>query len=233
MKNIYVVSDIHGEYNDFLGLLEKIDLKAEDKMIILGDVVDRGPLPLTLLRFIMAMPNIEMILGNHERMLLDYLQSIGIYGSESIGDYYARCGGYSTIKELGIMDEKDKCEIEEYLKGLPLYKIIDDFILVHSGVNTNLLDRELPIKDSMARQEEEDLLWSREDFFTAKGIDNYTVIFGHTPTSNIRRGEVRDFSIWHDPIYKDKIGIDGGATFKEKGGRLACLRLRDRKEYYI
>ena len=47
----YVISDIHGEYDKFITLLEKIDLKDSDTLYILGDVVDRGPNPVkTLLK---------------------------------------------------------------------------------------------------------------------------------------------------------------------------------------
>ena len=39
----YVISDIHGEYDKFLDLLQKTGLREEDTLYILGDVVDRGP----------------------------------------------------------------------------------------------------------------------------------------------------------------------------------------------
>ena len=44
------------------------------------------------------------------------------------------------------------------------------------------------------------------EFYEYPGVEGYTVIFGHTPTPNLRNK--KEFSIWHDPIYKDKIGID-------------------------
>ena len=42
----YVISDIHGQYNMFIELLDKIDLKDTDTLYILGDVLDRGPHPI-------------------------------------------------------------------------------------------------------------------------------------------------------------------------------------------
>ena len=42
----YVISDIHGMYNKFTELLNKIKLKDTDTLYILGDVLDRGPDPI-------------------------------------------------------------------------------------------------------------------------------------------------------------------------------------------
>ena len=53
----YVTSDIHGEYDLFIRLLEKIQLKDKDTLYVLGDVVDRGPHPIKTLLKLMEMPN--------------------------------------------------------------------------------------------------------------------------------------------------------------------------------
>ena len=67
----YVVSDIHGEYDMFLELLDKIGLKETDTLYVLGDILDRGPHPLRLLRKLMEMPNVVCLVGNHELMALE------------------------------------------------------------------------------------------------------------------------------------------------------------------
>ena len=69
----YVVSDIHGEADRFYAMLDKIQFSDCDILYILGDVVDRGTDRIALLQQIIATPNIVMILGNHEYMMLDYL----------------------------------------------------------------------------------------------------------------------------------------------------------------
>ena len=51
----YVISDIHGEYDQFINLLEKIDLQEEDTLYILGDVLDRGPHPIKIIKKLMTM----------------------------------------------------------------------------------------------------------------------------------------------------------------------------------
>ena len=70
---IYVLSDIHGQQQRFDSILEIINLQPEDMLYILGDVIDRNPDGIRILRRIMAMPNARMILGNHELMMLDAL----------------------------------------------------------------------------------------------------------------------------------------------------------------
>ena len=47
---IYAMSDIHGQYEQFLTLLEQIGIRKEDTLYILGDVVDRGPEPMKILK---------------------------------------------------------------------------------------------------------------------------------------------------------------------------------------
>ena len=66
----YVLSDIHGNMPNFKSILKQIDLQPEDTLYILGDVIDRYPEGIRILRMIMAMPNAKMLLGNHEYMML-------------------------------------------------------------------------------------------------------------------------------------------------------------------
>ena len=50
---IYAMSDIHGQYDRFQNLLHQLNLQKEDKLYILGDVVDRGPHPMKILQYMM------------------------------------------------------------------------------------------------------------------------------------------------------------------------------------
>lgn len=54
----YVIADIHGEYDKFIELLDKIKLKETDILYILGDILDRGPHPIKTLLKLMKMPNV-------------------------------------------------------------------------------------------------------------------------------------------------------------------------------
>lgn len=64
----YVISDIHGEYDMFLRLLEKIKFFERDTLYVLGDVLDRGLHPIKVLLEMMKYPNILPVVGNHEVM---------------------------------------------------------------------------------------------------------------------------------------------------------------------
>ena len=53
----YVISDIHGEYEKFMELLEEIELEENDTLYVLGDVLDRGEHPIKTVLKLMEMPN--------------------------------------------------------------------------------------------------------------------------------------------------------------------------------
>lgn len=58
----YVISDIHGEYEMFNRLLEKIQLKETDTLYVLGDILDRGVHPIKTILKLMEMPNVTYVL---------------------------------------------------------------------------------------------------------------------------------------------------------------------------
>ena len=72
---IYVCSDIHGNYEKYRTLIEKISLRDEDTLYVLGDVIDRGPEGVRILQDMMTRPNVVPLLGNHELMAASCLQS--------------------------------------------------------------------------------------------------------------------------------------------------------------
>ena len=73
---VYVISDIHGEYDKFVELLDRIGLKKTDTLYILGDILDRGPRPVSVIEKLMEMPNVIPIVGNHEFMAMTCLNFI-------------------------------------------------------------------------------------------------------------------------------------------------------------
>ena len=70
------MSDIHGNKERFESVMAQISLQPEDILYVLGDVVDRYPDGLRILRKLMAMPNVRMLLGNHEYMSASCLRSV-------------------------------------------------------------------------------------------------------------------------------------------------------------
>lgn len=71
---IYAMSDIRGQYEQFRNLMEQIRLRKEDTLYIIGDVVDRGPEPMKILKYMITHSNIIPIIGNHEVMALPNLK---------------------------------------------------------------------------------------------------------------------------------------------------------------
>ena len=76
---VYVISDIHGCYDEYIELLKKINFCDEDELYILGDVVDRGAEPIKVLQDMMLRANVYPILGNHDYMKRLFLMGKGIF----------------------------------------------------------------------------------------------------------------------------------------------------------
>lgn len=62
----YVVSDIHGCYDRYMALLERIGFGDSDRLYVLGDMLDRGPDGLRVLQDVVSRPNVLPLMGNHE-----------------------------------------------------------------------------------------------------------------------------------------------------------------------
>lgn len=77
---LYVISDIHGNLRRFKSILSQINLQPDDTLYILGDVIDRHSDGIRIHRLIMASPNMKMLLGNHEYMML---RALGVPYDES------------------------------------------------------------------------------------------------------------------------------------------------------
>lgn len=219
----YVMADIHGQYQLLLAMLEKINFSPADQLIIIGDLADRGPNPLEVIHFAMEMPNVHLIRGNHDQMILDYFANKP--GAEA---RWMRNGGDITKRALLAMPSAQRHRILRWLEATPLYVFMDRFLLVHAGIRPY---PGLPTAEVMAKQEVHDLLWIREDFYTQPALPDYTVIFGHSRTPRLWGQEKMD--IWHDPVHHDKIGIDCWANGVAQGGRLACLSLDSGQEFYV
>ena len=230
----FVMSDVHGEYQKYLQMLELIQFSENDELHIIGDVLDRGPHPIALLLDIMNRPNVILLAGNHEYMALscmellfrkltdEFLDSLDMNKLMMISEWQ-RNGGDTTIKEVKETDPSVRADIFDYLSGLELYEEIDignkRYILVHGGFSNFRKDR--PLWDYSA----DELLWTRPDYSRTYFKDRY-IISGHTPTRFIAGNHRNDL------IYRcsNNIAIDGGCTF---GGRLACMCLESNEEVYI
>ena len=105
---IYVMSDIHGNLARFESIMMQIELKPTDTLYILGDIVDRYPDGIKILRRIMKMPNAKMLLGNHEHMMLN-----------AVGDrLYAKPERYIDNRPIRLWYRNGGQVTNEYLKHI-------------------------------------------------------------------------------------------------------------------
>lgn len=117
-KHTYVIGDIHGEAEQLKMLLQKMDLKAEDEMYVLGDVVDRGKYPMEALQILMSLPNCTCLAGNHEVMALsslklmlneiteDFLNRLSAEQLENLEDWMRLNGGGTTALEFTFLSQE-------------------------------------------------------------------------------------------------------------------------------
>ena len=226
----YVLSDIHGNVRRFNSILNQIRLQPEDTLYILGDVIDRHPGGIRILRKIMAMPNARMLLGNHEYMML---RALGCPYDDNADDgrataHWYRNGGRVTHTHLKFLRKTLRKEIMDYLLALPVSFDIEvnghPYKLVHAAP-AELYEPE-PLYPTPAHFS----LWKRLEA-DAPLPGEYTLIFGHTTTMHYQ--DNRPMELWFGDR---RIDIDCGSGFPESKdepyGRLACLRLEDGAVFY-
>lgn len=231
---IYLMSDIHGEYEKYSAMLERIHFGEEDTLYVLGDAVDRGPEPIRVLRDMMARENVYFLKGNHEAMACYVLHRLNVeIMSENVETQmdatlmqaileWQQNGGDITMRGFRTLSMADRADLLDYLDDAPLYDMVDvadrTYILVHSGLGHFSPSRKL--KEYTL----EELAYMRPDFERQYYNDpTVYIVSGHTPT----------LAVTGKPeIYQshNNILIDCGVTF---GGKLACLCLDTMQEYYV
>lgn len=124
----YVISDIHGQYDMFMELLDKIKLKGNDTLYVLGDILDRGPHPIKTLMKLMEMPNAICLVGNHEFMALECLEflmkeitdkSLEELNAETLDNLvtWQFNGSQSTIDEFRKLDSESQMDVIDFIKN--------------------------------------------------------------------------------------------------------------------
>lgn len=233
----YVISDLHGyPLEKFKELLEKAEFSDNDFLYILGDVIDRnGDGGVEMLCWLLEQPNVQLILGNHEAMLLSCAFVFDEITDDSInamtGDklsllnHYMFNGGDVTLgalRALKIKSPEAISDVLDYLHDTPLYEAItvgeNDFLLVHAGLDNFSPDKKISEYSS------HDLIWSRPRL-DKEYFDDIITVLGHTPTMHygtMYKGKIIKTKTW--------INIDVGAGF---GQDPVLLRLDDFKEYRL
>ncbi|WP_287822953.1 metallophosphoesterase family protein [Clostridium sp.] len=223
----YAMSDIHGCYEKFIEMLKLINFCNDDELYIIGDIFDRGKRPLDILDYIRDHNNIQLIKGNHEQMYERF------YVNRANGHGYDISwfmnGGQRTYIEIMKRGVEFYDSLYKYISSLPLYEVVDNNILVHAGIRLPTEYYKLSLKEIMDIQDEEILLWYRESIGHEKKIEGYNIICGHTPVQIINNSyeNVKILNV-NDTYY-----IDCGCVFSEAKGKLACVRLEDKEEFYV
>jgi serine/threonine protein phosphatase 1 len=218
-ERYYVVGDVHGRDDLFAALVEAIERddaiasSADTTVVLLGDLVDRGPASAGVIDRAMDWKEsrkLRFLAGNHEEMFLGAFEDPGILRQ------FVKHGGRETILSYGIpCEEYNSLTLEELQQRLPVLVprphreflasfedmiVAGDYLFVHAGI-----DPSRPLEE----QQRSDLLWIRDRFLRHRLPHSHIVVHGHTIFE-----EVADEG--------NRIGIDTGAY---RTGRLTALIL--------
>lgn len=233
---IFATSDLHGyPLEAFRRLLDKAGFGPEDELYVLGDVIDRhGDGGVETLLWMMDQPNITLLMGNHEAMLLaaDFLfTDVSEAAAEQLTYeqmntllHWMQNGAKPTLDALQALHAKKPdtlYDLLDYLRDAPLYAAVTagerDCILTHAGLGSFRPGRKL------SQYEPDDLLWHRPSA-DERYFPDAMVIFGHTPTQFLEGGQ--EGRLFRTDTWID---IDTGAA---GGGAPMVLRLEDLQAFY-
>lgn len=228
-RRVYAIGDIHGR-DDLFGQI--IDLirddnasrpQADTTLILLGDLVDRGPASAQVIERALHLhhefPDTRLLIGNHEECFLAALT-----GSVRRLRYFMRIGGDATVcsywdDEVSLADASFD-EVAARLPELVPQSHVDflnrgedcieigDYVFVHAGIRPGV-----PIE----RQSLSDLRWIRDEFLDDLGDHGKMIVHGHSITA------APDEQV-------NRIGIDVGAF---QSGCLAALGLESDQRWYL
>jgi len=194
MGRTIITSDIHGAYYSFLELLNKCEYSVKyDELVIAGDIINKGKNSKQVFEKIKSLQkdgNVKMLIGNNEIYLINHLK----YGDRLFTLY----GGSHTLVSF----EHDVEELAKWIQKLPYYYETDKYIFAHAGIRHGI---------SLPKQDKEDLINIKEEFFNYPNKLNKTIIFGHSTTQDIT-GDLmqKEPLFWDGKIAIDTAGVADG-----------------------
>ena len=247
----YVFSDVHGHRATLERALERVSPTEGDALFCLGDMIDRGPDPVGVLRLVRALPGAVALLGNHEDLMLDCLRD----RDDSLAAMnWAINGGAVTSEGLAALDADELADLVAWVRSCPRSAQVRVggrlFLLAHAGVNLDVRAPDVwddeTARAYLAAQTDEDLTWVREEFWGApRGLSGEDgsgpiVIAGHTPTPYLEHmaTEMDRAPLGEDGLARmvrvgtDRWDIDCCAAGGHGIGQVLVLRLEDEEEFY-
>lgn len=256
----YVFSDVHGHAAPLERAIKRTNPTEDDAYYCLGDMIDRGPDPIGVIRLVRSLPNARVVMGNHEDLMMACMSN----PDDSVNALnWGMNGGIVTSEALAQLTEEEADEIVEWVSGLPAYDHVRvgerDYLLVHAGINAGRVgkgpwDSAEKLDELLASQSAEDLMWIREAFWGSHTglIDadgrGPIVVAGHTPTPYLEliapglkartcddEGLPTMAKVGADATTGgvcDRWDIDAGAAGGADFGRVLVLRLDDGEEFY-
>lgn len=230
----YVIADIHGDFDRYTEMLEKIKFDEErDVLFVLGDVLDYGEGGFQILLDMCARPNVYPILGEHEVMAMPLLQKLGKNASmDAVAKFdpetmrkfmqWGKNGGQESVRAFLALDAEDREWLLDYFEEFMPYEEIEvggkTFVLVHAGLDNFSQSRDLE------DYEIEELTTVSPDY-SRPYFANKILVTGHKPTVEINPGS-------KGKIFKlnNHIAMDCGAAY---GLPLGCLCLDTMEEFYV
>jgi serine/threonine protein phosphatase 1 len=168
------VGDIHGCADAWAALLNAVQPAAGDHLILLGDIIDRGPDSRTVIDSVIALGErcqVTVLLGNHEEMLL------AARADPSPATLYPwiNYGGLATLKSYGAgvgLADLPPDHVALIERCVPYYET-DSHIFLHANYDPN---------QPLAAQSPRTLRWeSLRDRIPVRHVSGKTVVLGHTP----------------------------------------------------
>jgi serine/threonine protein phosphatase 1 len=218
-QRVYAIGDVHGRRDLFDALIAAIESDEiirgplETTIILLGDLIDRGPDSAGVIKAARALKRrrkLRILCGNHEELLLrcfkdtEVLRAFLRYGGrETVLSYPldVKRWNAATLKEAqALLPEIIPPADLAFIRSFEEKITIGDYCFVHAGID--------PWAD-LEKQKTNDLRWIREPFLSHRGDYSFVVVHGHT--------------ISDEPVIRsNRIGIDTGAY---RSGRLTALAL--------
>lgn len=252
---IYVCSDIHGCADRFYRLLKEINFCDSDHMYILGDIIDRNPDGVELLKYVMDKPNITLLMGNHEHFMYSYLVRLNVLDKLDIRENFPdhiwlapNNGGLVTLNSFAKEPLSVKKDILNYLSNLSVIVLTtvngNKFHLSHAGTIPEVLDKNVWNVKDFPKRVLEDVVWNcpyRMDTHIEESEypEDYTSIIGHVPVQRLYKIGCccpgAEYAIIHD---NNMVDIDSGCAYlyREKDNdmetALSCICLDSMEEVY-